>query len=264
MREGTPQRLSASRRVHVGRAAGESTDAMAGLSAAGSAMMLSQMTRTRFHSRAALRSAALAASCHSSVSPCARARCERREGPEARPPSPSAQFASRLTNGSIWSVSRGRGRLPCAHWDAALRAQAAARARPSAGRSPGAMRRRDGLPSRRCSPGRNLVGASRQCGSHETQRNLGDAAGAEQTLRRAASDPLTRAAQLELGDLLIDEGRRADAEPVLRKIVEDYNADRHQAVTADWPLARGARGSALAQPARCQRRLQRRPSALRR
>jgi cellulose synthase operon protein C len=58
------------------------------------------------------------------------------------------------------------------------------------------------------------------------QRNQGDAAGAEQTLRRVVSEPLARAAQVELGDLLINEGRRTDAEPVLMKLVDDYNADR--------------------------------------
>ena len=58
------------------------------------------------------------------------------------------------------------------------------------------------------------------------KRAQGDLRGAEQTLRGVAEGPPARVAQLELGDVLLSEGRRADAEPVLMKIVNDYNEDR--------------------------------------
>jgi len=58
------------------------------------------------------------------------------------------------------------------------------------------------------------------------QRGQGDLRAAEQTLRAIADGPAARSAELELGDVLLNEGRRADAEPVLMKLVNDYNEDR--------------------------------------
>lgn len=58
------------------------------------------------------------------------------------------------------------------------------------------------------------------------QRSQGDLHAAEATLRGVASEPTARAAKLELGDVLINEGRRADAEPFLMSLVDDYNEDR--------------------------------------
>jgi tetratricopeptide (TPR) repeat protein len=62
--------------------------------------------------------------------------------------------------------------------------------------------------------------------SARAQENAGDIQGAERTLRQVPAERVTRATQLELGTVLIREGRRADAEPVLMTLVNDYNADR--------------------------------------
>jgi tetratricopeptide (TPR) repeat protein len=62
--------------------------------------------------------------------------------------------------------------------------------------------------------------------SSRAARNQGDVHAAELMLQRFAVDPLARAAQLELGDVLLSEGRRVDAEPVLMKLVNDYNNDQ--------------------------------------
>ncbi len=56
--------------------------------------------------------------------------------------------------------------------------------------------------------------------------NAGDVAGAELTLRQAFKSAPSRALALELGTVLIREGRRADASPVLLTLVNDYNEDR--------------------------------------
>jgi Tfp pilus assembly protein PilF len=58
------------------------------------------------------------------------------------------------------------------------------------------------------------------------QRSLGDLAGAERTLRERLAEQSSYELQLELGSLLLQLGRRADAEPVLMAIVEAYNQDR--------------------------------------
>ncbi len=58
------------------------------------------------------------------------------------------------------------------------------------------------------------------------QEAAGDVAGAELTLRRASRGALSHALALELGTVLIREGRRADASPVLLTLVNDYNDDR--------------------------------------
>ncbi len=62
--------------------------------------------------------------------------------------------------------------------------------------------------------------------SARAARHQGDVHGAELMLHRFESDPLARAAQLELGDVLLSEGRRVEAEAVLMKLVSDYNDDR--------------------------------------
>jgi predicted Zn-dependent protease len=62
--------------------------------------------------------------------------------------------------------------------------------------------------------------------SARAERNQGDPKGAEALLRRVIEGPLARPAQVELGDVLLGQGRRADAEPLLMKVVSDYNDDR--------------------------------------
>jgi len=62
--------------------------------------------------------------------------------------------------------------------------------------------------------------------SARASRGLADRPAAEAVLRRVESDPSARAAHLELGDLLLSEGRRADAEHVLMTLIDDYNQDR--------------------------------------
>ncbi len=62
--------------------------------------------------------------------------------------------------------------------------------------------------------------------SSRAERNQGDLHAAEATLRSVANDANARAAKLELGDVLINQGRRADAEPFLMSLVNDYNEDR--------------------------------------
>ncbi|HEY4102827.1 MAG TPA: tetratricopeptide repeat protein [Polyangiaceae bacterium] len=57
------------------------------------------------------------------------------------------------------------------------------------------------------------------------EREQGDLSGAEQTLRKISNSPASRAARLELGDVLLSEGRRAEAEPVLMTLINDYNDD---------------------------------------
>ena len=57
------------------------------------------------------------------------------------------------------------------------------------------------------------------------QQHLGDVKGAEQTLRAVPADQTSYAVQLELGAVLLEQGRRAEAEPVLLGIVNAYNDD---------------------------------------
>lgn len=54
----------------------------------------------------------------------------------------------------------------------------------------------------------------------------GDVAGAEASLRALPAGRMSYALQLELGTVLLREGRRADAEPVLMTLVTAYNEDR--------------------------------------
>lgn len=49
---------------------------------------------------------------------------------------------------------------------------------------------------------------------------------AEATIRRVVDEPEARGARLLLGKLLIEQGRRADAEPVLMTLIDDYNDGR--------------------------------------
>src|SRR6478609_7151943 len=58
------------------------------------------------------------------------------------------------------------------------------------------------------------------------QASLGRLGDAEATLRAVAASRASLALQLELGSVLLQAGRRADAEPVLMSIVEAYNDDR--------------------------------------
>ncbi|MET0795664.1 MAG: tetratricopeptide repeat protein, partial [Polyangiaceae bacterium] len=54
----------------------------------------------------------------------------------------------------------------------------------------------------------------------------GDTAAAERALRAVPENLSTPAVRLELGSVLLREGRRADAEPILMTLVNDYNEDR--------------------------------------
>ena len=58
------------------------------------------------------------------------------------------------------------------------------------------------------------------------QLSTGDVKGAERTLRAVPAEQSSHALQLELGTVLLREGRRADAEPVLMTIVSAYNDDQ--------------------------------------
>ena len=58
------------------------------------------------------------------------------------------------------------------------------------------------------------------------QQSRGDVQGAERTLRAVPADRASFAVRLELGAVLLREGRRADAEPVLMTLINDYNEDR--------------------------------------
>ena len=58
------------------------------------------------------------------------------------------------------------------------------------------------------------------------QQSLGRVQDAEATLRAVPAERASFALQLELGTVLLREGRRADAEPVLMTIVNAYNDDR--------------------------------------
>ncbi len=60
------------------------------------------------------------------------------------------------------------------------------------------------------------------------QEYEGDVAGAEATLRGVPPDQGSNAVQLELGTVLLREGRRADAEPVLMTLVNDLQRRSHQ------------------------------------
>ena len=57
-------------------------------------------------------------------------------------------------------------------------------------------------------------------------QSRGDVAGAERALRAVPEPLATLAVRLELGSVLLREGRRAEAEPVLMTLVNDYNEDR--------------------------------------
>lgn len=58
------------------------------------------------------------------------------------------------------------------------------------------------------------------------QQSLGRVKDAEATLRSVPEQQASFASQLELGSVLLREGRRADAEPVLMTLVNAYNEDR--------------------------------------
>jgi tetratricopeptide (TPR) repeat protein len=58
------------------------------------------------------------------------------------------------------------------------------------------------------------------------EQSEGDVKGAEATLRGVAAAQSGPALELELGTVLLREGRRAEAEPVLMTLVNDYNDDR--------------------------------------
>jgi len=58
------------------------------------------------------------------------------------------------------------------------------------------------------------------------QRSLGRLRDAEATLRAVPAELSSQAVALELGAVLLDQGRRADAEPVLMTLVSAYNDDR--------------------------------------
>jgi cellulose synthase operon protein C len=57
-------------------------------------------------------------------------------------------------------------------------------------------------------------------------QSRGDTAGAERALRAVPESLASPAVRLELGSVLLREGRRADAAPILLTLVNDYNEDR--------------------------------------
>ncbi|MEI9952137.1 MAG: hypothetical protein WDO74_24915 [Pseudomonadota bacterium] len=69
-------------------------------------------------------------------------------------------------------------------------------------------------------------GASAALYTARAQRSLGRLREAEATLRAVKAESAPFALQLELGSVLLRQGRRADAEPVLLAIVNAYNDDR--------------------------------------
>src|SRR6187431_1829767 len=69
-------------------------------------------------------------------------------------------------------------------------------------------------------------GASAALQTARAQLSLGRVREAEATLRAVKPERASYAVQLELGTVLLREGRRADAEPVLMAIVSAYNDDR--------------------------------------
>jgi thioredoxin-like negative regulator of GroEL len=75
-------------------------------------------------------------------------------------------------------------------------------------------------------------------------RRQGKLAEAEASVRRVAGEAAPREARLLLGELLIEQGRRADAEPVLMTLIEDYNQERVAADDAEG-LAHIGRAAAL-------------------
>ena len=89
---------------------------------------------------------------------------------------------------------------------------------------------------------------------------------AEAALAPFAARPDAPALRLLLGELLLETGRREQAEPVLLTIVEDYNEDRI-AEDDGRGLARAARAAWLcatpATPTRCSTRPNARPPATR-
>ena len=69
-------------------------------------------------------------------------------------------------------------------------------------------------------------GAAAALQTARAQLSLGRVREAEATLRAVKPERASYAVQLELGTVLLREGRRADAEPVLMAIVSAYNDDR--------------------------------------
>lgn len=59
----------------------------------------------------------------------------------------------------------------------------------------------------------------------EALRRRGELAAAERVLSSLASDPAARRVRVLLGEILIEQGKRAEAEPVLMTLVEEYNKD---------------------------------------
>ena len=72
-------------------------------------------------------------------------------------------------------------------------------------------------------PARSALAASFTA---RAQQALGQVRDAEATLRAVPAEQTSFALKLELGSVLLREGRRADAEPVLMDIVNAYNDDR--------------------------------------
>jgi len=60
----------------------------------------------------------------------------------------------------------------------------------------------------------------------EALRRQGKLPEAEKALASAAGDPAARRVRLLLGEVLLDQGRRKEAEPVLMTLIDEYNQDR--------------------------------------
>ncbi|HEX4338227.1 MAG TPA: tetratricopeptide repeat protein [Polyangiaceae bacterium] len=59
----------------------------------------------------------------------------------------------------------------------------------------------------------------------EAFRRQGKLAEAEKILASAAGDPAARAVRLLLGEVMLEQGRKKDAEPVLMTLIDEYNKD---------------------------------------
>jgi tetratricopeptide (TPR) repeat protein len=78
----------------------------------------------------------------------------------------------------------------------------------------------------RALPAQAGVGSRAAVIEAQALRRAGKLREAETRLRTAAADPSAREARVLLGDVLIELGRRAEAEAPLRAVIDDYNEER--------------------------------------
>lgn len=83
----------------------------------------------------------------------------------------------------------------------------------------------------------------------QTQHERGQLQQAEQTLQQAAQMPQAWAAKRLLGELYIEQGRRAEAEPLLLQLIDAYNDERISASNAEALRQVGRAAHLLRSPA---------------